>query len=598
MENLSAYRYCIAMKKGRKIFIIIAGCTMILISSIFIILTVIFYVLEQEFGFYTFLGTLLIPLIFFIFGILGIVAATKRVEIYKGKVVYHIGFTNKEYRMSDIRTSKTQTETYNTGLYLEDIVPVYSYDKVTVFSKDLTLKTAWFLLKQQNLKSAPILDEHGQLLGLLSTSNIIEGYMDQWDSEVLKKAKTPVENVIDTLEANVIYLNEALKVINGDIHIAAMSGNEAKKRIHENDVVIVGGDRSDDLEELISVKPSLIILTGSLTSNEHVVNKCKEQGISIVSTPFNTYQTSQQIVQAVPVEYVMIKGDIKTFSTDDTLDYMKEVMSETRYRGYPVIDLNNRCVGSISRFALLKGLRKKVILVDHNERGQSIPGIEEADILEIVDHHRVADIQTVGPLLFRGEPLGSTATIVTRMFEEQDVEMPSHIAGLLLGAVVSDTLLFKSPTCTPVDTKIAKKLAEIAGVDIQEFAMEMFKAGTSLVGKTVDEIFNQDFKKFSFDNLQVGVAQVNSMDIEGFLPYKKDMLDYMNKFAEDNNLEFTLLLLTDIINANSEIFVGGPRPELVEKAFNVQLTDRQGTLEGVISRKKQVVPAITAVMSE
>ena len=473
-----------------------------------------------------------------------------------------------------------------------------NYDKVTVFSKDLTLKTAWFLLKQQNLKSAPILDEHGQLLGLLSTSNIIEGYMDQWDSEVLKKAKTPVENVIDTLEANVIYLNESLKVINGDIHIAAMSGNEAKKRIHENDVVIVGGDRSDDLEELISVKPSLIILTGSLTSNEHVVNKCKEQGISIVSTPFNTYQTSQQIVQAVPVEYVMIKGDIKTFSTDDTLDYMKEVMSETRYRGYPVIDLNNRCVGSISRFALLKGLRKKVILVDHNERGQSIPGIEEADILEIVDHHRVADIQTVGPLLFRGEPLGSTATIVTRMFEEQDVEMPSHIAGLLLGAVISDTLLFKSPTCTPVDTKIAKKLAKIAGVDIQEFAMEMFKAGTSLVGKTVDEIFNQDFKKFSFDNLQVGVAQVNSMDIEGFLPYKKDMLDYMNKFAEDNNLEFTLLLLTDIINANSEIFVGGPRPELVEKAFNVQLIDRQGTLEGVISRKKQVVPAITAVMSE
>ena len=473
-----------------------------------------------------------------------------------------------------------------------------NYDKVTVFSKDLTLKTAWFLLKQQNLKSAPILDEHGQLLGLLSTSNIIEGYMDQWDSEVLKKAKTPVENVIDTLEANVIYLNESLKVVEGDIHIAAMSGSEAKKRIHENDVVIVGGDRSDDLEELISVRPSLIVLTGSLTADENVVKKCEEQGISIISTPFNTYQTSQQIVQAIPVEYVMIKGDIKTFSTDDTLDYMKEVMSETRYRGYPVIDLNNRCVGSISRFALLKGLRKKVILVDHNERGQSIPGIEEADILEIVDHHRVADIQTVGPLMFRGEPLGSTATIVTKMFDELDVEMPSHIAGLLLGAVVSDTLLFKSPTCTPVDTKIAKKLAKIAGVDIQEFAMEMFKAGTSLVGKTVDEIFNQDFKKFSFDNLQVGVAQVNSMDIEGFLPYKKDMLDYMNKFAEDNNLEFTLLLLTDIINANSEIFVGGPRPELVEKAFNVQLTECQGTLVGVISRKKQVVPAITAVMSE
>ena len=188
---------------------------------------------------------------------------------------------------------------------------------------------------------------------------------------------------------------------------------------------------------------------------------------------------------------------------------------------------------------LLKGLRKKVILVDHNERGQSIPGIEEADILEIVDHHRVADIQTIGPLLFRGEPLGSTATIVTKIFDENDVEIPQSIAGALLGAIISDTLLFKSPTCTPVDTKAARKLAKIAGVDIEEFAMEMFKAGTSLVGKTVEEIFNQDFKKFPFEQGTVGVGQVNSMDIEGFMPYKADMLDYMDKFAEDNRLDFT-----------------------------------------------------------
>lgn len=473
-----------------------------------------------------------------------------------------------------------------------------NYDKVTVFSKELTLKTAWFLLKQQNLKSAPILDDHGQLLGLLSTSNIIEGYMDRWDSSILKESKTPVENIIDTLEASILYLNENLKTIKGDIQIAAMTGEEAKKHIKKGDVVIVGGDRHVDLEVILASEPSLVILTGSHTLRDDMLEKLKLHDISIISTPFNTYQTSQQIIQAIPVEYVMIKGDIKSFTTDDTLDYVKDVMSETRYRGYPVVDLNNRCVGSISRFALLKGLRKKVILVDHNERGQSIPGIEEADIVEIVDHHRVADIQTVGPLMFRGEPLGSTASIITRMYEEQDVEMPPHIAGILLGAVVSDTLLFKSPTCTPLDTKIAKKLAAIADVDIQEFAMDMFKAGTSLVGKTVEEIFNQDYKKFNFDQDKVGVAQVNSMDIEGFMPYKEEMLAYMNKFAAENNLEFTLLLLTDIINANSEIFVGGPRPELVEKAFNVKLVDRQGTLNGVISRKKQVVPAITNVMSE
>lgn len=473
-----------------------------------------------------------------------------------------------------------------------------NYDKVTVFSKELTLKTAWYLLKQQNLKSAPILDDHGQLLGLLSTSNIIEGYMDRWDASILKEARTPIENVIDTLEANVIYLNKDLKTIKGDLHIAAMSPEEAQKRIQEGDVVIVGGDRDEAIKGIINSHPSLIILTGSLTVEEEMLDILKENKISVISTSFNTYYTSQQIIQAIPVEYIMQKGDIRHFSTDDTLDYVKDVMAETRFRGYPVVDLNNRCVGSISRFALLKGLRKQVILVDHNERGQSIPGIEEADILEIVDHHRVADIQTVGPLLFRGEPLGSTATIVAKCFEENDIEMPPHIAGALLGAVVSDTLLFKSPTCTPVDTKMARKLAKIAGVDIQEFAMEMFKAGTSLVGKTVEEIFNQDFKKFIFDKQTVGVAQVNSMDIEGFLPYKKDMLDYMNQFAADNNLEFTLLLLTDIINSNSEIFVGGPRPELVERAFNVTLVENQGTLKGVISRKKQVVPAITTVMSD
>ena len=473
-----------------------------------------------------------------------------------------------------------------------------NYDKVTVFSKELTLKTAWDLMKQQNVKSAPILDDHGQLLGLLSTSNIVEGFMEKWDSSLLKDAHTPIENVIDTLEASILYLNHDLKIIGGDLHIAAMRGEEAKKRIKPGDIVIVGGDRDDAVNSLIEAQVSLIILTGSLELEKDMLDKLKDKGISVISTPFNTYLTSQQIIQAIPVEYIMQKGDLKIFTTDDTLDHVKEVMSETRFRSYPVLDLNNRCVGSISRFALLKGLRKKVILVDHNERGQSIPGIEEADILEIVDHHRVADIQTVGPLLFRGEPLGSTATIVTKMFEEFDVEIPQAIAGILLGAVVSDTLLFKSPTCTPTDTKIARKLAKIAQVDIQEFAMDMFKAGTSLAGKTVEEIFNQDFKKFLFENGTVGVGQVNTMDIEGFAEYKAEMLEYMTKFAQDNNLDFVALLLTDVINANSEIFAAGPKAYLVEQAFNIKLNYSQATLKGVISRKKQVVPAITAVMSD
>jgi Inorganic pyrophosphatase/exopolyphosphatase len=470
------------------------------------------------------------------------------------------------------------------------------YDKATVFSKELTLKTAWSLMKQQNLKSAPILDDHGHLLGLLSTSNMIEGYMEKWDSSILKDANTPIENVIDTIEAEVLYLKDNMKTIEGDIHIAAMRGEEAKKRIKKGDVVIVGGDRDDAVTSMIEAQVSLIILTGSLMVGEEMLNTLKEQNISVISTAYNTYMTSQQIVQSIPIEYVMQKEALCTFTTDDTLDDVKQMMSETRYRSYPVLDLNNRCVGSISRFALLSGLKKKVIQVDHNERGQSIPGIEEAEILEIIDHHRVADIQTIGPVYFRGEPLGSTASIVTKCFEEQGVEIPKDIAGLLLGAIISDTFLFKSPTCTPVDKKIAQKLGNIAEVNIEEFAMEMFKAGTSLIGKTVSEIFNQDYKKFSFGDIAVGVAQVNSMDIEGFMSYKEEMLSYMDEVAETLNLEFTLLLLTDIINGNSEIFVGGPRFELVAEAFSVRLRDRQATLPGIISRKKQVVPAITTVM--
>lgn len=473
-----------------------------------------------------------------------------------------------------------------------------NYDRVTVFSKELTLKTAWYLLKEQGLKSAPVLDETGTMLGLLSTSNIISGFMDNWDSNILKEAHTPIENVVDTLEANVLYLDPNYLTINGEIHIAAMKAEEAKKRINPGDIVIVGGDRDDAVNGLIEAKPALIILTVSLTLDDETVAKLKANNISVISTSYNTYQTSQQIIQAIPVEYVMQKGDIFSFSIDDTLDRVKEVMSETRYRAYPVIDLNGRCLGSISRFALLKGMRKKVILVDHNERGQSIPGIEEADILEVIDHHRVADFQTIGPLMFRSEPLGCTCTILYKMFEENNVTIPQDIAGLLLSAILSDTLIFKSPTCTPTDKRIAKDLAKIAGVDLQEYGMQMFKAGTSLTGKTVEEIFNQDMKKFGFGNKTIAVAQVNTMDIEGFMPLKAEMVAYMDSYVQKENLQFALLLLTDVINANSEILVAGPRPDLVASAFDINLVDNQGTLKGVISRKKQVVPAITTVMND
>lgn len=504
------------------------------------------------------------------------------VPVRLGKVNKETEYILKRFNIETPIMLKTVKQT------VEDL----DYDKVTVFSKELTLKTAWHLMKDQSLKSAPVLDEDNTLLGLLSTSNIVKGFMDEWNAVLLRDAKTPIENVVDTLEAKIIHLEKDFRFINGEVHIAAMTDDEASKRVREHDVVIVGGDREEAIKKLVKRKVDLIILTGSLTIDNELLQKCKDNKVSIISTHFNTFMTSQQIVQSVPVEHVMQKGGLVTFNTHDTVDYLKEVMSETRFRSYPVLDYNGKVEGSISRYQILTGMRKKVIQVDHNERSQSVEGIGEAEILEIVDHHRIADIQTIGPVMFRAEPVGCTATIIAKCYKEHDVEITPELAGIMLGAIISDTLLFKSPTCTPVDTKTARELAAIAGVDVVEFGMEMFKAGTSLVGKTIEEIFNQDYKKFGFGKINAGVAQVNTMDIEGFAVYKDEMIRYMNDFASRKGLDVVMLLLTDVINGTSEALVAGNKPEIVESAFHCTLVDHTTHLPGVISRKKQVVPAL------
>ena len=445
------------------------------------------------------------------------------------------------------------------------------YDQVTLFSKELTLRTAWSLMCQMNLKSAPVLDDHSHLLGLLSSTNIIEGYMEDWDKDILKNAHTPIENVVDTLDAKIVYLNPELRTIKGSLHITGMNSQEVIDHVNEHDVVITGGDRTEGIREMLKKKVDLIILTNSLHLEESVLEECKNAGVSVVTTAFTTFKTSQQIIQAVPVEYVMQKGDLTCFSTDDTVDYLKEVMSETRYHSYPVIDLNDQVVGTISRFQVITGDHKKMILVDHNERGQAVEGIEEAEILEVVDHHRVADFQTVGPLQFRAEPLGCTCTIIAKMYKEQGVEIPKNVAGLMLGAIISDTLLFRSPTCTKTDKEIALELAEIAGVDAEEFGLAMFKAGTSLVGKSIEEIYNQDYKAFNIGDAKVGIAQVNTMDIDGFAPLKAEMLEYMENLCVENGFDTAVLLLTDVINATSEVFVAGSHPEYVENAMKARV---------------------------
>lgn len=477
-------------------------------------------------------------------------------------------------------------------LKVEDL----NFDYISPISPDISLKMAWNIMRDKNIKTLPVADENDHLLGLLAVSNLTSCYMDIWDNRILAKSNTTLDNIIDTLSAKISYANENSNHFPGKIVVTAMQPDSMVDHIEAGDIAIVG-DREEVQRALINLNVSLIIITGSHAPSTEVVELAKESGVTIIVTPYDSFTTSRLIIQSIPVGYVMIKENIVSFSTEDLVDDIKGVMAETRFRSYPVTDTNGRVLGTVSRFHLISNHKKKVIQVDHNERGQSVDGLEDAEVLEIIDHHRVADIQTNNPIYFRNEPIGSTSSIVAKCFFENGIRPSRKAAGLLCGAIISDTLLFRSPTCTPQDQYICKKLAEIAGINIDEFAKEMFKAGTSLKGKTVEEIFNQDFKPFSIEDTKVGIAQVNTMDIEGFMPLKEEMLAYMITKAKEANLDMVMLLLTDILNEGSQILVAGDKPEIVEKAFKITIENNEAFLPGVLSRKKQVVPPITTAIT-
>ena len=473
-------------------------------------------------------------------------------------------------------------------LKVEDL----QFDNISPISPDISLKTAWTIMRDKNIKTLPVADENDHLLGVLSVANLTSCYMDIWDNRILSKSNTTLDNIVDTLSAKICYVNEDIKFFPGKIAVTAMQPDTMTEHIEEGDIAIVG-DREEAQSALINLNVSLMIVTGGYAPSEKIINLAKEHGVTVIVTQHDSFTASRLIVQSIPVGYVMVKENIVSFTTDDLVDDIKGVMAETRFRSYPVLDQNGRVVGTVSRYHLISNHKKKVIQVDHNERGQSVDGLEDAEVVEIIDHHRVADIQTNNPIYFRNEPVGSTSTIVAKCFFESGIRPSRKAAGLLCGAIISDTLLFRSPTCTPQDKYICKKLAEIADINIEEFAKEMFKAGTSLKGKTVEQIFNTDFKPFTIEGTKVGISQVNTMDIEGFMPLKEEMLNYMDQKAKEAGLEMVMLLLTDILNEGSEILVTGAKPEIVEKAFKVTLKDKGAFLPGVLSRKKQVVPPIT-----
>ncbi|MBW9170679.1 putative manganese-dependent inorganic diphosphatase [Clostridium estertheticum] len=470
-------------------------------------------------------------------------------------------------------------------------------DVVAPISPDISLKMAWSIMKKKNVKTLPVIDEHDQLAGVASVSNLASNYLDIWDNSILSKSNTPLENILDTLSAKCLYKPETPFKLTGKIIVAAMHPDSTKTVIEAGDIGICG-DRDDSQCLLIKSKASLVIITGDHAPTAEVLELAKTNECTIVLTPYDTFTASRLITQSIPIDYVMTRKNLVTFNTEDFIDEIKYTMIETRYRSYPVLDENNKVVGSISRFHLISENKKKVILVDHNEKTQSVLGLEDAEILEIIDHHRIADVQTGQPIYFRNEPVGSTSTIVATIFFENGIRPSKNVAGILCAAIISDTLLLKSPTSTIVDELTLKRLAQIADLNIEEFAKEMFKAGTSLEGKTAEEIFYQDFKIFTLSGFKVGVSQVGTMYIEGFDAIKDDMIDLMNKKATENGFNLIILMLTDILNGGSVLIASGEHKDIVSKAFNVNLTDSGVYIPGLVSRKKQVIPPVTVALSK
>jgi len=470
-------------------------------------------------------------------------------------------------------------------------------DIVAPISPDISLKMAWSIMKKNNIKTLPVIDDNNRLAGVVSVSNLASNYLDIWDNSILAKSNTPIENILDTLSAKCVYKPEGPFKIGGKIIVAAMHPESTKSVIETGDISICG-DREDSQKLLITSKVSLLIITGNHTPTDEIIKLAKTNKCTIILTPFDTFTASRLITQSIPIRYVMTRKNLVSFNSEDFVEDIKYIMIETRYRSYPVLDQNNKVIGSVSRFHLISENRKKVILVDHNEKAQSVLGLEDSDVLEIIDHHRIADVQTGQPIYFRNEPVGSTSTIVATIFFENGIRPSKSVAGLLCAAIISDTLLLKSPTSTLVDELTLKRLAQIADLNVEEFAKEMFKAGTSLEGKTAEEIFYQDFKTFTLNNFKVGVSQVGTMYIEGFDSLKEDMIDLMNKTAKENGFALILLMLTDILNGGSVLIAAGEHKEIISKVFNVTLTNSGVYIPGLVSRKKQVIPPITVAMNK
>ena len=460
-------------------------------------------------------------------------------------------------------------------------------------NKSMSLKNAWDLMQENSIVSLPIREKDGTLEGLITIGDIAKTYMDTTDRYLLSRARTQYQRIAETIGGKVVEGNGHGYFVQGKIMVATANPDKMKEYVEENDMIIMG-NREEDHLQAIEQNVSCIIVGLGIEVTEKVLKLAHEKDIIIISSPYDTFTISRLINQSIPVKYIMKTENLVTFNTEDFTDDIQDVMIKHRHRAFPVIDKKGKCIGTISRRNFLDMHRKKVVLVDHNEKDQAVDNIDKAEIMEIIDHHKLGTLQTMQPISFRNQPVGCTGTIMYQMYGEQKLEIPPKIAGLLCAAIISDTLMFRSPTCTLQDKMAAGALALIADISIEEFAREMFKAGSNLKDKSPEEIFYQDYKKFIAEgDVCFGVGQISSMDADELKEIKERLLPFMVSECGRHGVSRVYFMLTNIMEQSTELlFYGEGSEEMAINAFKMQPENGTIYLKGVVSRKKQLIPPL------
>lgn len=475
-------------------------------------------------------------------------------------------------------------------------------DKIRGVGEFTSMKKAYEYMHACKAVSLAVLDGK-KLKGIITMGDITSSYMEIYDSNVIADAKTPYKNITETINGVMVVGNENRSVENGKVVIAASGTDIMRHYIQKGDIVIMG-DRYEAQIGAIELGASCIIISSGAKVSGLIKKLAEENGCWVIESPYDSYTLARLMNQSMPVGRFMTKGNIDYFTTNDFLDDVKETMREKRFRNFPVVDENGDYVGMISRHNLLNSRKNKLILVDHNEKAQAVRGLEQAEILEIIDHHRIGNIETAAPAFFRNQPVGCTATIIYSMYMENAVEIPADIAGIMLSAILSDTLAFRSPTCTNVDKNAAENLAKIAGIaDIERYATEMFTAGSNLRNKTAEEIFFADFKKFAGGNLTFGVGQISAMSREELSKAKDKVSGEMEKYLTEQKCDMLFFMLTNIMEESSTVICrGAGAQKALEKGFGKDVTYENGVyrrnLPGVVSRKKQMIPNLMNAIAE